>query len=78
MKTILFVINTMGIGGGEKAILELFNNIDLDEYEVFLYVLTGQGELIEKIPEKIKILNKKYYAVSVLDSRGKIRLLLKI
>ena len=75
MKTILFVINTMGIGGGEKAILELFNNIDLDEYEVFLYVLTGQGELIEKIPEKIKILNKKYYAVSVLDSRGKIRLL---
>lgn len=75
MKTILFVINTMGIGGGEKAILELFNNIDLDKYEVFLYVLTGQGELIGQIPEKVKILNNKYYAVSVLDNKGKIRLL---
>ena len=27
MKTILFVINTMGIGGGEKAILELFTQL---------------------------------------------------
>lgn len=48
MKTILFVINTFGVGGGaEKALLELLNQIDYQEYAVHLYVLTGQGDLID-------------------------------
>ena len=48
MKSILFVINTMGIGGGEKALLELFRQVDLQQYKVSLFVLTGQGELDRK------------------------------
>lgn len=75
MKSILFVINTMGIGGGEKAILELLRQIDLEKYEVSLFVLTGQGELINQIPEKVYLLNQKSYPISVLDRKGKIRLL---
>lgn len=75
MKSILFVINTMGIGGGERAILELLRQIDLEKYEVSLFVLTGQGELINQIPEKVYLLNKKSYPISVLDRKGKIRLL---
>lgn len=75
MRSILFVINTMGIGGGEKALLELLRQIDMEKYEVSLLVLTGQGELIEQVPDKVKLLNKKYYQVSVLDQTGKIRLL---
>lgn len=78
MKSVLFVINTMGIGGGEKALLELFKHIDLNRYEVSLLVLTGQGELLEQVPEQVKLLNKKYSTISVLDKPGKIRLCMTV
>ena len=51
MKKILFVINTMGMGGGEKSILQLLKQIDLSRYHVSLFVLTGQGELINQVPD---------------------------
>ena len=50
-KTVLFVINTMGRAGAETALLELLRRIDKEEYKVFLYVLTGQGEMLSQIPE---------------------------
>ena len=34
MKSILFVINTMGVGGGAKAILQLLKQLDFNKYEV--------------------------------------------
>lgn len=74
MKSILFVINTMGIGGGEKALLELFRQMDLQQYEVSLFVLTGQGELFDQVPDGINLLNRKIYPISVHDRAGKIRL----
>ncbi len=75
MKKILFVINTMGMGGGERGILELFDQIDLEKYEVSLFVLTGQGELIGQIPDKVHLLNRIYFPISVLDHPGKLRLI---
>lgn len=76
MKTILFVINTFGIGGGaEKALLELLHQINYQDYTVHLYVLTGQGDLIDQLPKEVKVLNKVYFPVSVLDHQGKIRLM---
>lgn len=74
MKSILFVINTLGTGGAEKAMLELFQRMDPEKYELSLFVLTGQGELIGQVPKRVKILNKKYYPVSVHDRQGKRRL----
>lgn len=73
-KSILFVINTMGVGGGEKALLELFRCMDPEQYEISLFVLTGQGELFKEIPGYVHILNKKYMPISVLDNPGKTRL----
>lgn len=75
MKSILFVINTMGMGGGENALLELLRCIDLDAYDVSLFVLTGQGELISKLPDGVKLLNKEFFPISVLDKKGKRKLL---
>lgn len=74
MKSILFVINTMGMGGGETAMLELLRQMDRERYEISLLVLTGQGELLKQIPENVRLLNQKCFPVSVLDKRGKIRL----
>ena len=51
MKKVLFVINTLGGAGAEKALLELLKRFPENEYEVLLYVLLAQGELIHQVPE---------------------------
>lgn len=70
-KKTLFVINTLGRAGAENALLELLKRIDKDRYEVSLYVLTGQGEMIGKLPEKVRLLNKSFIPVSVHDAEGR-------
>ncbi len=71
MKKVLFVINTLGGAGAEKALLELLKKFTPDQYEVSLYVLLDQGELIHQIPEYVKILNRNYRDESVLSRSGK-------
>lgn len=71
MKKVLFVINTLGGAGAEKALLELLKKFTPDQYEVSLYVLLDQGELIHQIPEYVKILNRNYWDESVLSRSGK-------
>ena len=74
LKSILFVINTMGMGGAENALLNLFQYMDLNTYRVSLYVLTGQGELFDQIPKEVTVLNKRFFPVSVYSGPGRIRL----
>ena len=71
MKTILFVINTLGYGGAERAMLDLFDVIDPEQYEISLFVLTGQGELSHVLPEHVQLLNQDYKDVSVLTRKGR-------
>ena len=67
MKKVLFVINTLGGAGAEKALLELLKRFPENEYEVLLYVLLAQGELIHQVPKQVKILNQSYSDASVLS-----------
>ena len=71
MKKVLFVINTLGVAGAEKALLELLKKFTPDQFDVSLYVLMDQGELIHQIPEYVRILNKIYSDASVLSKEGK-------
>ena len=71
MKKVLFVINTLGVAGAEKALLELLKKFTPDQFDVSLYVLMDQGELIHQIPEYVRILNKNYSDASVLSKEGK-------
>ena len=50
MKKVLFVINTLGGAGAEKALLELLKRFPKEQYEISLYVLLDQGELILQVP----------------------------
>ena len=70
-KRLLFVINTLGRAGAENALLELLRRIDKERYEVSLYVLTGQGEMIDKLPTGVKLLNKSFNPSSVLTGEGR-------
>ena len=71
MKKILFVINTLGRGGAENALIQLIKKLDKDEYDISLYVILGQGELIDKVPENVRILNDGFDSSSVLSREGK-------
>lgn len=71
MKKILIVINTLGHAGAEAALLELLSRLDPKEYEVFLYVIMGQGEMVHELPEHVKLLNRHYSDTSVLSREGK-------
>lgn len=74
MKKVLFVINTLGGAGAERALLELLKRFTPDQYEVDLYILLEQGELISQVPEYVNILNRNYTAESVLSAEGKKKL----
>lgn len=74
MKKVLFVMNTMGRAGAEMALLELLRNLNKEEFEISLFVLTGQGEMLEEIPEGVRLLNSTYDYCSVHTPEGKRRL----
>lgn len=73
-KKLLFVINTLGHAGAETALLELMRRLDPKEYELYLYVLMGQGEMVRELPAYVKLLNTRYDDSSVLSGEGKRRL----
>ena len=68
---ILFVINTLGRGGAETALVELLRKLGQRRYEISLYVMLGQGELADRLPENVKLLNSRYKNCSVLSARGR-------
>lgn len=78
MKKILITINTLGLAGAEVALLGLLGQLDPGEYEVDLFVLTGQGELIHRVPDYVKLLNSKYCDSSVLSGAGRRHLTKKV
>ena len=75
MKKLLFVINTLGYGGAERALLNLLGALDPAQYQISLCVLTGQGELIHELPAYVGILNADYIDCSVLTKAGRTHLL---
>lgn len=61
MKKILFVINSLTIGGSEKSLVSLLNLIDYSEYEVDLLMLK-KGDTFDKyIPKEVNILDVPEY-----------------
>ena len=74
-KKLLFVINTLGRAGAETALLELLRQLDSGRYDVFLFVLTGQGELTSALPSYVRLLNTDYDNISVLSQAGKRKLM---
>ncbi|MEY8666345.1 glycosyltransferase [Enterococcus innesii] len=57
MKKILVVISSLNIGGPQKSLLGLLDNVDYANYEVDLYVLQPGGELEGFINKNVNLLN---------------------
>ncbi|WP_195244230.1 glycosyltransferase [Clostridium celatum] len=86
MKKILFAINHLKMGGIEKTLINLINEIDFSKYEVTIFVLKKEGECINLISDKVNIIEfenyekfkKKYInnpRIVILDSIKKLKII---
>ncbi len=72
---LLFIINTMGRAGAETAFIELLKKLSsTDRYELYMKAIIPCGELFDRVPEKVHILNKHVSNHSVLSKSGHIRI----
>ena len=67
MKKIFIMAHSLEIGGAERALLGILENIDTMQYQVDLFLLRHQGELMKYIPDNINLLpeNLQYSSLGI-------------
>lgn len=56
MKRVLFVINSLDMGGAEKSLTSLLNCFDYKSYIVDLQMFRNEGALIKALPNEVNVL----------------------
>lgn len=56
VKRILIFSHAMELGGAERALLGLLENVDYSRYQVDLFLMRHSGELLDFIPRKVNLL----------------------
>ena len=56
MKKILVFSHALEIGGAERALLGLLQSFDYEQYQVDLFLMRHEGELMKYIPEEVHLL----------------------
>lgn len=69
MKSILFVINSLTIGGSEKSLVSLLNMMDYSKFNVDLLMLKKGEEFDKYIPKEVNILDIPEYYKFLNDSK---------
>ena len=66
-KKLLFVIDSLGIGGAEKSLVTLLNLMDYTQYEVHLQTFAPGREFEQLLPKEVRLLPQlPYFAYSSL------------
>ena len=55
-KEILFVINSLGLGGAEKSVISLLTSFDYNKYNVDLLMFRSEGMFLKLLPVEVNIL----------------------
>ena len=55
-KKILFIMESMALGGAERSLVTLLSVFDYSKYDVDLFLFHHNGELLHKIPKEVNIL----------------------
>lgn len=64
MKKILFGITSLTLGGAERVLVDIANNL-CDKYDITIFTLYAKGELDKQLDERIK--RKSLYQISYSD-----------
>lgn len=73
-KKILFIMNTMGRAGAERALVALIRTLPREQYEIYLQVLVNRGEIYKELPPYVHLLPKHPDTRSVLSAGGRLKL----
>ena len=60
-KKLLFVIPNLEVGGAEKSLVNLLNELDYDKYEVDLFLMSKTGIFLEQLPKEVNVLPESLY-----------------
>jgi glycosyltransferase involved in cell wall biosynthesis len=78
-KKLLFVINTMGRAGAETALISLLRKLNsIGQYDLYLYTIIPCGELFDRVPQGVHILNKLINKGSVLSASGHMQIVREV
>lgn len=69
MKKLLFVIMHLKMGGAERSLVNLLNEIDYKEYSVDLLLIKREGELIAQLPKSVNIIETPYELRALFSNR---------
>lgn len=71
-KKILFVMPTLDLGGAEKSLVNLLNELDYTQYEVDLFLFYSKGIFLDAIPKSVNLLENtqefRFFSKSLLPS----------
>lgn len=73
MKKILFVINSLGLGGAEKSLTSLLSTFDFSKYSVDLLMFRKDGMFLKLLPVEVNVLDEPEF----IKSNSSIRVQLK-
>lgn len=77
-KKIIFVMESLGIGGAEKSLVTLLSQLDYSKYDVDLFLFQQKGEFIELLPEKVNLIEtSKDFENFILNPKQSLRELIK-
>lgn len=67
MKRIFIMAHALELGGAETSLLGLLENIDYTKYEVDLFLLRRNGELLDFVPKEVNVLpeNSAYSSLGI-------------
>lgn len=54
---ILFIMNSLNFGGAEKALVNLFDTMNYDVYEIDLLLLSNEGKLLNIVNNRVNIIH---------------------
>jgi glycosyltransferase involved in cell wall biosynthesis len=66
-RSVLFVVNTMGRAGMEKALVALLGQLDPARWDVSLLAVVPRGETFAEVPDFVRLLNPTISEASVLS-----------
>ena len=61
-KSILFMIESLDLGGAEKSLVTLLQNLDYTSYKVTLLLIKKEGVFNKFVPEEVKIIYHDIFA----------------
>lgn len=57
-KKILFIEEGLGVGGAEKSLLTILQNMDYEKYDVDLFLFRHSGTFMSLLPNEVNLLNE--------------------